>query len=214
MSHFVGLCFGDNWENDLEQYWENLEVEGYVEYTKEEAIAQVQKQHPKSYLNAVKELQNGNLSSNQMEYYQRIVQKGPSISKEDAWKEVLEWGYELDDNENLISTYNPNSKWDWYSLGGRWSGFLVLKERKEDGSIIEVDEAYFSEIDWDYMKEYNRIPFCFVDENGDWYEKGEMGWFAITKNEVDADSWRDTFEDYIDNLDDENCLVTVIDFHI
>lgn len=26
-----------------------------------------------------------------------------------------------------FSTYNPNSKWDWYLLGGRWSGFFKVK---------------------------------------------------------------------------------------
>lgn len=216
MSHFVGLCFGGNWENDLEQYWENLEVEGYVEYTKEEAIEQVQKQHPKSYLNAIKELQNGNLSSNQMEYYQRIVQKGPSISKEDAWKEVLEWGYELDEDENLISKYNPNSKWDWYSLGGRWPNYLYLKECDKEGERFTADQAYFDEVDWDYMIKMNRIPFCFVDWDGDWHEKGEMGWFAMTKNEKDKDSWADEFKAYIETLKNIQFQgeVTVIDFHI
>ena len=112
-----------------------------------------------------------------------------------------------------MSTYNPNAKWDWYCVGGRWSGFLVLKERQEDGSIIEVNEAYFNEIDWDYMKEWNRIPFCFVDEDGEWYEKGEMGWFAITTNEMAEDTWRATFEEYINTVEDD-CLVTVVDFHI
>ena len=44
MSHFIGLCFGDNWENDLEQYYEGLEVEAYIRYTKEEAIDTVTKE--------------------------------------------------------------------------------------------------------------------------------------------------------------------------
>jgi hypothetical protein len=30
------------------------------------------------------------------------------------------WGYE--------STYNPKSKWDWYSVGGRWTGYFLTKE--------------------------------------------------------------------------------------
>ena len=43
MSHFVGLCFGDYWESNLEQYYEGLEVEAYVAYTKDEAIDKVKK---------------------------------------------------------------------------------------------------------------------------------------------------------------------------
>ena len=213
MSHFVGLCFGSYWDTDLEQYAEDLEVEAYVDQTKEEAINEVQRTQRKRYLEAVKALQTPNLNSRSMDFYQKIVDQGPSISKEDAWKEVLSWGYELDEHGNLLSTYNPNAKWDWYCVGGRWNGFLVLKERKEDGSIIEVNEAYFNEIDWDYMKEWNRIPFCFVDEDGEWYEKGEMGWFAITTNEMAEDTWRTSFEDYINTVADD-CLVTVVDFHI
>lgn len=213
MSHFVGLCFGSYWDTDLEQYSEDLEVEAYVDRTKEEAINDVQRHQRKRYLDAVKALQTPNLNSHSMVFYQKIVDQGPSISKEDAWKEVLSWGYELDEDENLISTYNPNSKWDWYCVGGRWNGFLVLKERKEDGSIIEVNEAYFNEIDWDYMKEWNRIPFCFVNEDGEWYEKGEMGWFAITTNEMEENTWQATFEEYINTVEDD-CLVTVVDFHI
>ena len=27
MSHFVGLCFGENWEDNLDRYYEGLEVE-------------------------------------------------------------------------------------------------------------------------------------------------------------------------------------------
>ena len=212
MSHFVGLCFGEYWDHDLEQYAEDLEVEAYVEQTKEEAISNVQRNHRKRYLEAIKALQVDNLKSQSMEFYQSIVDKGPSISKE-AWKEVLSWDYELDENENLLSTYNPNAKWDWYCVGGRWKGFLVLKERKEDGSIIEVNEAYFKEIDWDYMKEWNRIPFCFVNEDGEWYEKGEMGWFGMVTNELEKDIWRATFEEYISTVEDD-CLVTVVDFHI
>lgn len=213
MSHFVGLCFGGYWDTDLEQYAEDLEVEAYVERTKEEAINDVQRNQRKRYLEAIKALQTPDLKSQSMDFYQKIVDQGPSISKEDAWKEVLSWGYELDEDDNLLSTYNPNSKWDWYCVGGRWNGFLVLKERKEDGSIIEVNEAYFNEIDWDYMKEWNRIPFCFVNEDGEWYEKGEMGWFAITTNEMEEDTWRATFEEYINTVEDD-CLVTVVDFHI
>jgi len=29
------------------------------------------------------------------------------------------------------STYNPDSKWDWYTTGGRWNGALLLKQGAE-----------------------------------------------------------------------------------
>ena len=30
-----------------------------------------------------------------------------------------------------VNRTNPNRKWDWYQIGGRWSGFLKLKEGAE-----------------------------------------------------------------------------------
>ena len=146
MSHFVGLCFGDNWENDLEYYYEGLEVEPYEE-------------------------------------------------------------------DGQMITYNPNSKWDWYSIGGRWDGFLILKERDEEGEVIETNQALFNEIDWNYMFEHRFPPFCFVDTDGQWNEKGEMGWWGVTFDEKPDTTWEDIFKEYLKTVED-NCLVTVIDFHI
>ena len=110
MSHFVGLCFGENWDNDLEQYSENLEVEPYVDYTKEEAIRSVQRNQTKRYLEAIKKLQDSTLNSQNAIYYQNIVDKGPALSEADAWEEVLSWGYERDENDNLLSTFRSSGQ--------------------------------------------------------------------------------------------------------
>lgn len=213
MSHFIGLCFGDNWENDLEQYYEGLEVEPYINYTKEEAIQLAQKRHAERYDQIDKMLDRDSLDKDTLEHYNKILSKGPSLPYDQAWEVVKEWGYKMDKDENLLTTYNPDSKWDWYEVGGRWSGFLVLKERNSDGSIKETNEAYVYEIDWEYMKENKYSPFCFIDEDGDWHEKGEMGWFGMSFNEQSDESWDAEYEDYLKEVD-PYCTVTVVDFHI
>ena len=58
------------------------------------------------------------------------------------------------------------------------------------------------------------IPFCFVTEDGDWVEKGEMGWWGCVSNETPNESWKETFKRYINSIEDNDCLVTAIDFHI
>jgi hypothetical protein len=44
----------------------------------------------------------------------------------------IKFGYvEVDENDDVIRVIrrtNPNSKWDWWELGGRWKGFLKLKD--------------------------------------------------------------------------------------
>lgn len=55
---------------------------------------------------------------------------------------------ELDEEGNVISAGNPDAKWDWYSVGGRWSNMLILKGSGGKGS---ADVALAGEIDWDEM---------------------------------------------------------------
>ena len=208
MSHFIGLCFGECWESYLDQYDENLVVDPYIAHTKEDAIDIAIQNHVRHYKDAVNRLKEDSLSKGEYEYFNKIVDKGPSISRKQAWEDVKEWGYQMDDKENLLTTYNPDSKWDWYEIGGRWSGFLKLKK---DGAL--TNEAYFYEIDWEWMKEFRFAPFCFVDEDGVWHDKGEMGWWGMVTDEQPDSEWQKTFEDYLNEVDPD-CLVTVVDFHI
>ena len=214
MSHFIGLCFGDCWESNLDPYDEGLEVEPYVAYTKEEAIDEVKRRHASDYEWAINALKNESTTEQQRQRAESKIEKGLFISYEDAWKEVQKWGYQLDEDENLLSTYNPDSRWDWYSIGGRWHSYLYLKEVDDNGERIKVDQANFGEIDWDYMINSGTIPFCFVTEDGDWVEKGEMGWWGCVSNETPNESWKETFKRYINSIEDNDCLVTAIDFHI
>ncbi|MBQ1789868.1 MAG: hypothetical protein II008_06820 [Oscillospiraceae bacterium] len=67
----------------------------------------------------------------------------------------LEYDGRLDENGNYISTYNLNSKWDWYEVGGRWSGQLKLKKRITNAERqmydLSSDSALATYIDWDAM---------------------------------------------------------------
>lgn len=46
---------------------------------------------------------------------------GEAGDGEDDWYAVDDQGL------YTLSTYNPKSRWDWWSLGGRWSGFFKLR---------------------------------------------------------------------------------------
>ena len=174
MSHFVGLVFGSNTEELLEPYNENLEVDEYVRYTKDEAVDEVKRRYIDNYEYALKALEKyknptTDWERGQLEWANKILDKGIAISYEEAWEEAKKWGYEMDNEENLLSTYNPDSKWDWYSEGGRWGFCLLLKERGEDGEPLTEVSAQKKDIDWDAMFEKDRVPFCFVTELGDWH---------------------------------------------
>lgn len=203
MSHFVGLVFGSDVDNLLAPYDENEQVAEHVEFTKEEAIAKVKSEHLENFEYMRDRLEKGDLDGWEKEYYSKRVELGPFLTADEAWEFCKDWGYEIDEDENLISTYNPESKWDWYEMGGRWSGFLKLKI----GDV--TNQAHFSEIDWESTK----LPYCFITNEGEWNERGEMGWFGVSTNEVDKDVWEQQFKQFLSEQDPDE-IVTVIDFHI
>lgn len=214
MSHFIGLCFGYCWEENLEKYNENIRVEPYVEYTKEEAIDEVKLDHAHNYEKALEILSDPEISSELKLRSEKIIESGLFISWEDAWKEAKKWGYIVDEeNECLLSTYNPDSKWDWYVIGGRWDGYLPLIDPNSEGNKVFVNTAVASDIDWDYMLKNDHIPFCYVTEDGEWCEFAKMGYWAITTDEKDPNDWNNEFKTYIKSLN-KDCLVTAVDFHI
>lgn len=51
-----------------------------------------------------------------------------------VYDDTLGFGY--------MSTYNPDSKWDWYAIGGRWNGFFKVK------STAKQDEFRLGEASW------------------------------------------------------------------
>lgn len=225
------------------------------------------------------------------------------------------YGYALlgadGDVVKVIHRTNPNRKWDWWAVGGRWAGLLKLKSvnathgrgrprvmgsRFADGED-RCDQAMKKDIDWEGMrdqaaakasakwekvraiidphieefvswpamrekfpgqidaarKSFREQPLQMalmearksdddlfmidVDEfivpkdvyvqrardaagvtfavlkDGQWYERGEMGWWGIVTDEKARDDWNGEFQKLIDGLPDDT-LLTVVDCHI
>lgn len=226
-------------------------------------------------------------------------------------------GSEKRDPKNKRFGYweNPNAKWDWYQIGGRWTGFFKLKPgasglmgepglmtprvsdprfvdqvRKGDIDLAgmrddaEKEEAERYDIalaavagtapqrpwaeirdecapDFEKAREvYNaqerviawakaekaartngaRWPFGMLSgpeylnvtreqaladaragaisthavvKDGQWFEKGKMGWWAIVSDQKEKASWLAEFAKLLDELPDDT-LLTVVDCHI
>ena len=98
-------------EELLAPYSENLEVPKYISYTKAQAIEHVRK------------------------YWKDV----DGLSDEECYaKMAADYEDDMKDSDgNLYSTYNPQSKWDWWTEGGRWGGLL---RRKSDGEECDSEE--------------------------------------------------------------------------
>ena len=221
MSHFCVYVFHDkNTSIDtlLAPYDENLVVEPYVEYNKEEAIAKVRKEiedykngpyaeyikNPEEYEKKYK------CTKKYIEFLKNEFPKKINWTDDQCYDDIKE-DYDsdmIDKDGNLLSKYNQKSKWDWYEVGGRWDGGIPMKTNTKL-EIKSCNECKVSQIDMDKIG----TPYAYVDTNGNWYGRGEMGWFGASSNDKDEKSWDDEFKNFIKNQK-KSTIVTLVDCHI
>ncbi len=292
MSHFTVLVIGANPEDQLEPYNENTKVDEYIR----EAVSEEEK-------------------SRCMDYYidENPELKGKSFEEiyalhGDSWNDNS-WRKDEEGVWQKYSTYNPNSKWDWHQLGGRWNGFFKLKD-KADGKAGSaglmtapaeegwVDQVMKKDVDFEFMEinarkkaeeHYDKVmeligntpanlpwehfikecktgeefgkardeywkqercvawndrkanelagfwgspddflisrqeysdnavaasytPYAMVYK-GKWYQKGDMGWWGISTNEMSESEWNKKVRELIMSLPD-NTLLSNFDCHI
>ena len=263
MSHFVVLVSAKN-EEELESrlapFDENLDVEFCVIAQADGVETQAKK--------IIKEL---DAEDDLRERYQTMLENGEGESILCDWHgacrnpDTGNWGY----------WHNPDAKWDWWMIGGRWTGLLasdydptqdpanreicgickgtgdrdgwVYYELDENGERVrrfkdawaeemngcnsckgtgvvtkwptqyksfEGDTVLVGHVDWQGLKDKSdgdAITFAVVTEEGQWVERGNMGWWAIVTNEDEG--YPEWFWQYVEQLPKDQRL-WVVDCHI
>ena len=303
MSHFTVMILGDDYEAQLAPYHE-FECTGHVDqYVQDVDITD----------EFIQEMDSASENADEGEspldyalgyygYENRVVSDESEVDREDTHK----YGFVVVKDGNVVKVVrrtNPNAKWDWYTVGGRWSGFLKLKSgakgelgtpgvfgnRAEPGTADQVRKG---DVDWEGMRQeaadraadqWDRVrkavpmlweswdtirtrypdnidaardayhgqegrkllwqckdddgirwsedgvlvareifvknardgaivPFAVL-KDGNWMERGQMGWFGCVSNEGDRDEWNVRVSQMIDELPDDT-LITMVDCHI
>lgn len=309
MSHFSVLILGDDVEKQLQPYHEyectGIEDEYVIdinkddevkEYLEKELFVGSRKDNGEVDYHCYEEKANEDLVEwKKMTRLQYFQQKGMSIEEIEC--EIKDWhAFDKKEDGSWYKHTNPNSKWDWWVVGGRWSGFFKLKEtskeeldENEDSFLkrdidfekmrndvavkaekrydavykaikgTEVNESWKSVIErigdrnkaidfynsqerviafkkltekndlfgfFASVEEYNidrdtyikqernsAITTYAVVKDGVWYEKGEMGWWGISFNEIEQKEWNERFNELVDSCSDDT-LFTLVDAHI
>lgn len=107
-------------EKLLAPYSEDLEVEPYIYKTKSEAVMDVR---------------------NNYDAYK-------DKSDDECWERYVDgWGIEkneIDADGNILTTYNPESKWDWWTYGGRFADMLKSKTDNQCYDSLPIKDIDFS----------------------------------------------------------------------
>lgn len=141
MSHFTVLVIGPNPEKQLEPYDESIEVDKYQRKL-------VSEEDKKSFLETYT---TPSTDRDYAEMSEEDAEANKLLSFDELYEKYGEdWnGHEWEKNEAgewaEFSTYNPKSKWDWFQLGGRWTGFFKVKEGADgevgDFSLVSARRA-------------------------------------------------------------------------
>lgn len=93
----------------------------------------------------------------------------------------------------------------------------IVELRKQDLDLLFADIRDVL-LDFDRDKYLERrakgsLATFAVLKDGHWYEKGEMGWWGMTSNEMSDEEWHEKFDELIDQLPPET-LLSLYDCHI
>ena len=114
------------------------------------------------------------------------------------------------------------SQWDWWVVGGRWAGGWELADGAERALESEAGINYPDAINDRRRGDAARKSqiagevapsFAYLALDGEWHERGRMGWWAIVDGEKPESEWGDEFKGWLDGLPDDTWLVNV-DAHI
>lgn len=128
-----------DYDSVLAPYSENIQVAPHIDRTKAEVIEEkreewswAQKEENKKLLEYLKSTYDW---ADDESLFKSIVKRGKVE------------GIKYDREGNRLTTYNPQSKWDWYQLGGRWANFLHIKGKRwraNESRVKNIDFKAYS----------------------------------------------------------------------
>jgi hypothetical protein len=169
--HSLGIVVGEDAENQLFAFSDYLE-EPYQAFLSPEQIAEMADEYE--------------VSPDNLEFLCRHLQEW---ADGEGFIENGQLGY--------WSIENPNGKFDWFDIGGRWGGYLQLAS----GEL--VDQALLKDLDIGLL--LGNAP-VFVIKDGEWLT-GDM-----EPLEPANEAWITHYQAIINSLPPDS-LITVVDIH-
>lgn len=99
--------------------------------------------------------------------------------------------------------FNPDSKWDWWVIGGRWNGYFNADDDRGTNGVNVIPIAEIKD---------GPVPRAIVTPGGVWHEKGEMGWFGMSFGDKNQEDWRAEYFEVLSAF--PNHIAVACDLHI
>lgn len=140
----------------LAPYNEGIEVPRYIRMTKEQIIASKRKRledykeshaYKAFHADPEKYAREHAYNPGHVEYLKTGYDEECAKSDQEIYEDYIRYyeKEEISPDGGVYSTENPNAKWDWYEIGGRWNGSLPVGTRT-------VNTAKISNVNWGRME--------------------------------------------------------------
>lgn len=228
--HFTTLVIGDNIHEQLADFDEHNTVKVVV--SKDEIVLRakneldIPKKEYYAYIANPKEFLKRNYSQEHLELITKVYKEKLTWNYDQLHQNYIRY-YEADNinpDGSVNEYYSPNGRYDWYEVGGRWSGMLLLKPGAESGTrwprgvyISDYNEkqdgydsALVKDIDFNRMEEENKKRIR--EENKELKEEGKKQiiikprhYKFYTQAIVKDKEWLELNNNYLDS-NEENIL--------
>lgn len=143
MSHYNVYVITKDGDIDaaLAPFDENLEVDPYIDVRKEDVVPNFRNRYSRLLVqwkeNAARAAAKGNEEeAGRAKAIVADISHDLDLSDEEIYQRETD-GQDLDEDGNILSTYNPDSKWDWYEEGGRfWNGIRTKDGRNTNQCLV------------------------------------------------------------------------------
>lgn len=214
-------------EEILHPFYEGKWVERWV--TREELIADVRESHERyrtegsysEYLELGEQGYREKYPHASEAHFRYVAEEFPqklAWTDDQCYEDAKRWYGQVNSDGSALDTYNPLSKWDWWTVGGRWEKVY----RDIQGETVQAyrDRLYaaFDEYrelgEQAYREKYPYgnplIPSVLV-ANGQWVEIGNHGWFGLRDDQM---SEKEFWENALVATEGIEGHIVYIDFHI
>lgn len=207
-------------------YSEHIEVEPYVDMPRAEVIAEARKRTAEAKVR---------VDAGSNDRWDRHC----AVHADDDEESLIDWyadwcGSERDEEGNLLTTYNPKSKWDYYGEVDNFTFEEWLasgtdqteEELRRDWKVCSTQgdgfwsKKYYQDFygDEDSFVKDCQLPagWAVVTPDGEWHEPGQVGWFGVNDSTDESRrDWRDHFyERFVEPYDPKTTTVILMDCHI
>ena len=108
----------------------------------------------------------------------------------------------------IQSTDNPRGWWDYWVIGGRWSGALYGADLNSTNDLRRNSQEVRTWLQ--LAKPF--VPFALVLPSGAWLSKARMGWFGCASGEMPQEWWEAEVRKQLEAWEDGTLIL--VDAHI